>query len=747
MRGSRRVPENRRFWYTGRWHARAALMESPTATTFAADAQMLDQRFVLDELVASRPTGTEYRARHALFGSPVTAFVVDLGTQASDVAAFHATARRAQQLRLHAHLARVFEAGQDGDRGFIIEEPVPGPTLSAWMSGAALTDRVRVARQLVDGFRFTHDSGVVHGGLTTDLVTLTDTAPAFAMIRGFGLAPPTATLRDDVTALQHLIARLVPEHAPAVVAPEDPAVALVQLDELLRDLRLEPSPVVAAPPPSSARMVAPDAAADESLALAAVESPQPAAVAAPEPAPARIPPPIPLPLPASEPPPQLRRHVIVPLLVLLLLAGAIAWMLAQTGTPPAVAPAPTSSTAPAAPETTLAPPTTLPPVVAPTEPPATEPPATEPTPPAETATPPSSDPLAEPTTVPSTTLPTDGSGFVNVLPPDGGVLVVQSGRAIQFVARVLDESAAVEHVWLVNGVAVGQERGPVFTFLASEEQAGQAVDVQTIARYDGRELQHQWRLQVEAAHVVVRGRTPAAARVQLPVGGAQTFSVDAAISPLAGPVSFVWARNGRIVARGPRGSWTLRGATKADRRVSVVVWDADNVRHGSYVWTLAVMPEEEMEEGSPTASDEPVAPPVEPSAPPRAEPTPPESPAAERTAPPAPERGEPPGERREPLAAESSARGARIVAASPGVGGVTAVQQGEMLRYGIDLAQAPERAVQWWLDGVKLTRGRVCRFRADWPVGSFHHLQVEVNNPRGERAASAYWTLRVIPPS
>lgn len=134
-------------------------------------------------------------------GETVTVTLLGEG-RAADAAArdrFTAEARAARRVPPFS-MARIFDAGFDGPRPYLVSEFVPGPSLAeAVAAGGALPeDAVRgVAAGTVTALAAIHRAGLVHGNLCPDTVVLGAAGPRvvhFSITPPYGLATPAADM-------------------------------------------------------------------------------------------------------------------------------------------------------------------------------------------------------------------------------------------------------------------------------------------------------------------------------------------------------------------------------------------------------------------------------------------------------------------------------------------------------------------------------------------------------------------------
>lgn len=79
-------------------------------------------------------------------------------------------ARLASRLR-HPRVVRVLDFLEVGDDAFLVMELLNGPTLAEWMRRdreSGLDQRLRIARQVLEGLHYLHAQGVVHGDITPE---------------------------------------------------------------------------------------------------------------------------------------------------------------------------------------------------------------------------------------------------------------------------------------------------------------------------------------------------------------------------------------------------------------------------------------------------------------------------------------------------------------------------------------------------------------------------------------------------
>ncbi|MFZ5444515.1 MAG: protein kinase domain-containing protein [Myxococcota bacterium] len=170
-------------------------------------------------------------------GRPVSVAITDAGLLAPDAsAAFEAHVRRCLRLAHPAVLRTLAVEPHEPGRWAVLWERVDGPTLDRVLAekGPMLPEEsVAIALALAQALAQAHASGVVHGSLGAEWVTLL--AGHDVRVGGFGLgllgalaAGRRPTERDDVEALGALLHQLLTGHQPTgkLGALPDPALHL-----------------------------------------------------------------------------------------------------------------------------------------------------------------------------------------------------------------------------------------------------------------------------------------------------------------------------------------------------------------------------------------------------------------------------------------------------------------------------------------------------------------------------------------
>lgn len=133
--------------------------------------------------------GPVYRGRHLVLDRPAAVKMIPAQRLAEDAAAFLSAARRAARLE-EPRIARIHEAGVDGDWTYVVMQLVGGQTLEERVSreGAfAPAQALRVVKEIVQGLAAAHSQGLAHGDLKPRHVRLQPDGAVVLM--DFGLRP------------------------------------------------------------------------------------------------------------------------------------------------------------------------------------------------------------------------------------------------------------------------------------------------------------------------------------------------------------------------------------------------------------------------------------------------------------------------------------------------------------------------------------------------------------------------------
>jgi serine/threonine protein kinase len=173
---------------------------------------VLDDRYTLNELVASGGMADVYRATDQVLHRQVAVKVLRDSTHGSQRDRFVDEARMLASLS-HPGLVTLLDAGVQGDQPYLVMELVEGPTLAGEITAGAL-DPTRVARigaELAAALDYAHRAGVVHRDVKPSNVLLCDDGRV--LLADFGIA-------RLVDATDHHTSPGEAIGSPAYLAPE-----------------------------------------------------------------------------------------------------------------------------------------------------------------------------------------------------------------------------------------------------------------------------------------------------------------------------------------------------------------------------------------------------------------------------------------------------------------------------------------------------------------------------------------------
>jgi serine/threonine-protein kinase len=201
--------------------------------------QIAGGRYRVEETLGHGGMATVYLARDVELDRPVAIKVLaeHLGGDPAFRERFLREARMAAKLS-HPNIVQVFDAGEDGDRPYIVMECVEGSTLAEEVkeSGKVAPDRVvDLALQVCGGLEHAHSAGVIHRDVKPQNLLLRDDGTV--KIADFGIAR-AAEATTNITQLGTVLgtaAYLSPEQAAgeSVTAAADIYSLGVVLYELL----------------------------------------------------------------------------------------------------------------------------------------------------------------------------------------------------------------------------------------------------------------------------------------------------------------------------------------------------------------------------------------------------------------------------------------------------------------------------------------------------------------------------------
>jgi serine/threonine protein kinase len=175
-------------------------------------------RFEVRERLSFGAFGTVYRAYDPQLQREVALKVLRPEATASSraVERFQREAKAAARMT-HAHIVRVFEAGQDGPHHFIASALVEGRTLSAMVpeGGMEASEAAQLLIQLANALDYAHRQGVIHRDVKPDNILVDEQGHLY--LTDFGLAALTGLSDARLTQTGDLLG------TPSYMSPEQAA--------------------------------------------------------------------------------------------------------------------------------------------------------------------------------------------------------------------------------------------------------------------------------------------------------------------------------------------------------------------------------------------------------------------------------------------------------------------------------------------------------------------------------------------
>jgi len=168
----------------------------------------LDEKYLVEEPLATGGMGAVYRARHLSMDRPVAIKFLHqrLVEDEAAIGRFHTEARAAVKLR-HPNAVSVTDFGQTSEGVvYIVMELLEGRTLREILSREAPLETARaisIMLQASDAVAAAHEAGIIHRDLKPANILVTQSAdqPAVVKVLDFGIATFSADDDEDATAL------------------------------------------------------------------------------------------------------------------------------------------------------------------------------------------------------------------------------------------------------------------------------------------------------------------------------------------------------------------------------------------------------------------------------------------------------------------------------------------------------------------------------------------------------------------
>ena len=175
-------------------------------------------RYIIVDQLGSGGMGVVYRARDEKLEREVAIKIVSKGVLASEEARRHFRREALALAKLsHAHIAAVYDVGEQDGTDFLVMELVQGQSLAAKLRAGPLqvNEATAIARQVAEALGEAHEHGVIHRDLKPANVMITPKGDA--KVLDFGLAK---LLASDVDAAMSVAATQGLLGTPAYMSPE-----------------------------------------------------------------------------------------------------------------------------------------------------------------------------------------------------------------------------------------------------------------------------------------------------------------------------------------------------------------------------------------------------------------------------------------------------------------------------------------------------------------------------------------------
>ncbi len=180
--------------------ASVSVTQSATNPRLSAGTKL--GRYSIIEPLGAGGMGVVYRARDEKLERVVAIKLLAPGVFTGDEARrrFHKEARALAKLS-HAHIAAVYDVGEQDGVDYIVMECVPGESLAAKLKSGPLTvkDATSIILQIAEALEEAHEQGVIHRDLKPANVMVTPKGQA--KVLDFGLAKLLAVARDPTVSV------------------------------------------------------------------------------------------------------------------------------------------------------------------------------------------------------------------------------------------------------------------------------------------------------------------------------------------------------------------------------------------------------------------------------------------------------------------------------------------------------------------------------------------------------------------
>ena len=181
---------------------RATVSATQSAPSHHLSAGTKLGRYSIVEPLGAGGMGVVYRARDEKLERVVAIKLLAPGVFTGDEARrrFHKEALALAKLS-HAHIAAVYDVGEQDGIDYIVMECVPGESLAAKLKSGPLTvkDATSITLQIAEGLEEAHEQGVIHRDLKPANVMITPKGRA--KVLDFGLAKLLAVARDPAVSV------------------------------------------------------------------------------------------------------------------------------------------------------------------------------------------------------------------------------------------------------------------------------------------------------------------------------------------------------------------------------------------------------------------------------------------------------------------------------------------------------------------------------------------------------------------